>query len=78
MTKPEFDAFAKDYSAELNRALAVTGESLEYYAEQRVLHLAQRLKSFGAKAANVLDFGCGTGTATPYLLRGLGAIRAGD
>jgi SAM-dependent methyltransferase len=70
---PEFDAYAKDYSAELNRVLAVTGESLEYYAEQRVLHLARRLDACGAKADCVLDFGCGTGTATPYLLRGLGA-----
>jgi SAM-dependent methyltransferase len=73
MTKPEFDAYAKDYSAELNRVLAVTGESIEYYAEQRVLHVARRLSSVGTKVSSVLDFGCGTGTATPYFLRGLGA-----
>ena len=73
MTTPEFDAYAKDYSTELNRVLAVTGESVEYYAEQRIAHLARRLKERGVKAASVLDFGCGTGTATPYFLKCLGA-----
>ena len=33
--------------------------------------LSRRLKM--ARIAGVLDFGCGTGTATPDLLRGLGA-----
>ena len=72
MTTPEFDALAGNYAQQLNRALAVTGESVDYYAEQRVLHLARRLEQRGIRAANILDFGCGTGTATPYFLRRLG------
>ena len=70
--KPEFDAYAKEYSAELNRVLAVTGESLEYYGAASIASCF-RLEKRGAKTATVLDFGCGTGTAAPYLLRGLGA-----
>jgi SAM-dependent methyltransferase len=73
MTTPEFDAYAEDYSNELNRVLAVTGESIEYYAEQRISHLARCLKQRGVKAGSILDFGCGTGTATPYFLKCLGA-----
>lgn len=72
MTSSEFDPYATDYAATLNRALAVTGESVDYYAEQRIVHLARRLEQRGFQAANVLDFGCGTGTATPYFLRYLG------
>jgi SAM-dependent methyltransferase len=72
MTTPEFDAHAGNYAAQLNQALAVTGEGVDYYAEQRVRHLARRLQQRGVKAADVLDFGCGTGTATPYFLRCLG------
>ena len=71
MTTPEFDGYAGNYATELNQALAVTGESVDYYAEQRILHLARRLKQRGAKATNVLDFGWGTGTATPYFIRHL-------
>ena len=35
MTAPEFDSYAGNYSTELNQWLAVTGESVDYYAEQR-------------------------------------------
>jgi SAM-dependent methyltransferase len=73
MTVPEFDTYAGNYSVELNRALSVTGESVDYYAEQRVLHVARCLKKLAARAISILDFGCGTGTATPYFLRHLAA-----
>ena len=68
----EFDSYAGSYAATLNRALAVTGESVDYYAEQRVVHLARRLKERSVSVAKILDFGCGTGTGTPHFLRHLG------
>ena len=72
MTMSEFDSYAGSYAATLNRALAVTGESVDYYAEQRVVHLARRLKERSVSVAKILDFGCGTGTGTPDFLRHLG------
>jgi SAM-dependent methyltransferase len=71
MTTSEFDAYAEGYSNELNRVLAVTGESVEDYAEQRIALLALRLKQRGVRADSVLDFGCGTRTATPYVIKPL-------
>ncbi len=71
MKTSDFDSYAGNYSTELNKWLAVTGESVDYYAEQRVLHLARRLKQLDMTPTNILDFGCGTGTATPYFLRHL-------
>ena len=72
MTTPEFDGAGRKLRAATEPMLAVTGESVDYYAEQRVLHLARRLEQRGIRAASIPDFGCGTGTATPYFLRRLG------
>jgi SAM-dependent methyltransferase len=68
----EFDAYAANYDEALNRGLALTGESKEYYAEGRVRHVAERLRGLGLKAHNCLDFGCGTGTSAVFLRDGLG------
>jgi SAM-dependent methyltransferase len=69
----EFDAYAERYEEALNRGISVSGESKEYFARGRVAWLAERLKQAGAGAGRVLDFGCGTGTATPFLLELFGA-----
>jgi SAM-dependent methyltransferase len=61
-----FDAFAEDYDAALEKGLAVSGESKDYFAQKRVEWLRACLK--GETPTTVLDFGCGTGSATPYLL----------
>ena len=71
MAPAEFDAFAANYDAELERGLALTGEGKTYYARRRLTWLRRRL---GGRPANrVLDFGCGTGTAAPLLVELLGA-----
>lgn len=70
---PEFDAFADRYDEALQRGLDASGESKEYFAEGRARWTRQRLDALGHRAGRVLDFGCGTGTATPYLLGALGA-----
>jgi len=62
-----FDEYADDYDASLQKGLAVSGEGKDYFAEGRVRWLARRLQGLGFRADSVLDYGCGTGSATPYL-----------
>jgi SAM-dependent methyltransferase len=63
-----FDAYATGYDAALEQGLSVTGESKLYFARGRASWTAHRLSRLGiATPAAVLDFGCGTGSATPFL-----------
>jgi SAM-dependent methyltransferase len=61
----EFDEYANDYDAAMSRALAVSGESAEFFAERRISWLKKCLA--GAAVSNVIDYGCGTGLAIPFL-----------
>jgi SAM-dependent methyltransferase len=63
----DFDEYAADYDAALRRGLAVSGESKEYFARERVAWLARRLRELRVRPRSVLDFGCGTGSAIPLL-----------
>lgn len=69
----EFDHYAGSYDHALNQGLALSGESKEYFARERVRWLAARLSSLGVQARRVLDYGCGTGTASTELLEHLNA-----
>jgi SAM-dependent methyltransferase len=69
----QFDAYAADYDAALNRGLSLSGESKEYFAAERVKWVARCLADLGERPARVLDFGCGTGGTCPELLHQLGA-----
>ena len=63
-----FDRFAEQYEAELQRGLVITGEDKAYFARERVQWVAHRLRSLAMPPpASVLDYGCGTGTAAPFL-----------
>lgn len=64
----EFDAVAEDYERTLGEGLSVSGEDSSYFAEGRVAFLTGRLKALGERPKRVLDFGCGTGSAAPFLL----------
>jgi SAM-dependent methyltransferase len=70
-----FDRFHADYDAALARGLSVSGEDKLYFARERVAFLARCLEALGHHPDSVLDFGCGTGTAVPFLLHDLGAQR---
>jgi SAM-dependent methyltransferase len=74
-TKAEFDGFAEDYDELLGRGLRLSGEGKEYFAEGRMRHLRRVLADRGLGCGKALDFGCGTGTATPYFFGVLGAER---
>jgi SAM-dependent methyltransferase len=67
-----FDRYASNYDRELNRVLALTGESLDYFAEMRIrftVALLRQLKLLLPARPAILDFGCGVGTAIPILQR---------
>jgi len=69
----DFDEYASTYDAALARGLAVSGENREYFARERVAWLARRLGELGVHPRSVLDFGCGTGSAIPFLREVLAA-----
>jgi trans-aconitate methyltransferase len=66
----EFDAYAADYDAALNRGLALSGETKEFFADGRARWLRDLLPALSAGSRG-LDFGCGVGAATPYLIEHL-------
>jgi SAM-dependent methyltransferase len=66
-SQPEFDAVARDYDAQLNQGLQLTGESKEYFASSRIAFVRSLLRDQWQPGARVLDYGCGTGTAAPYI-----------
>jgi SAM-dependent methyltransferase len=64
---PGFDLHAESYDADLNEALAVSGEDKQYFASRRVQWLARCLEKLGQSSADILDYGCGTGDTSGLL-----------
>lgn len=65
---PEFDTYATNYDAALAQGLSVSGEDKNYFAERRIAWLSSCLRRVPMQPKTVMDFGCGTGDATPFLL----------
>lgn len=75
-SKPaEFDGFAADYDAALNKGISLSGEAKDYFIEGRIAWLKRRLDRLGLVLTKprVIDFGCGTGAAFSTLRRLLDA-----
>jgi SAM-dependent methyltransferase len=70
-----FDSYASCYDEALARGVSVSGEDKEYFARGRIAWLAECLQRLSAATSSVLDFGCGTGSATPYFFEQLRAER---
>jgi SAM-dependent methyltransferase len=64
----EFDKYADDYADALQQGLKYSGEDATYFAMARVAWLARRLAQLRFAPRSLLDFGCGTGSATPFFL----------
>jgi SAM-dependent methyltransferase len=64
---PEFDRYAGEYDAALARGISVSGENKDFFAKGRVEWTARCLVKLGNHPRQVLDYGCGTGSATPFL-----------
>jgi SAM-dependent methyltransferase len=71
----QFDTYAGDYDAALEQGLRLSGEGSGFFAAARAAWLGRRLAELGATPRTILDFGCGTGSATPFLLALSGAER---
>lgn len=67
MNEHAFDRFADEYDAELEAALAVSGEDRAYFAKRRVSLLGRCLGDLRELPKRGLDFGCGVGTTAPLL-----------
>ena len=75
-SKPaEFDGFAADYDAALNKGISLSGEAKDYFIEGRIAWLRRCLDRLriSVQSPRVLDFGCGTGAAFSTLRRVLDA-----
>jgi SAM-dependent methyltransferase len=64
-----FDAYAEGYEDALQRGVGLSGEDSSYFARERVAWVGRRLERMGMRARKVLDFGCGTGSTSQYLLQ---------
>jgi SAM-dependent methyltransferase len=73
INNPEFDQYADDYDAALAQSLELTGEDKHYFARGRMRLVADVLGKQGIRIHDVLDFGCGIGSATPYFFEMLNA-----
>lgn len=60
-----FDQFVENYEDACGRGLALSGESRDYFAQQRVA-ITRRLCEGRLQPCTILDFGCGLGHSTPY------------
>jgi SAM-dependent methyltransferase len=63
-----FDSYAAHYDEALEKGISVSGENKFYFAQGRGEWLKRRLRQIDVRPKTILDFGCGTGTAVPYLL----------
>jgi 2-polyprenyl-3-methyl-5-hydroxy-6-metoxy-1,4-benzoquinol methylase len=61
----EFDKFASDYGAQLDRSVGLAGESSAYFVEYKVAYVGRILGSL--TPAKILDFGCGVGSLSDAL-----------
>ena len=66
-TNREFDEYAADYDAALAQGLAVSGEGKDFFARARIAWLARCLQALRERPFAVMDFGCGVGSAAPFL-----------
>lgn len=66
-SKADFDEFSADYDVALAHGLSVSGEGKDYFARGRVAWVAKCLRRMEKNPRSVMDFGCGIGTAVPFI-----------
>jgi SAM-dependent methyltransferase len=67
-----FDIYAEDYDTALARGISISGEQKDYFAQRRLEWLRECLKLFSAPVTKLMDFGCGTGSTSPFFFDVLG------
>jgi SAM-dependent methyltransferase len=69
MTTPvHFDQYAENYDEALNQGLSATGEGKDYFARRRIQWLTQCLSELGEHPYRLMDYGCGDGSTSEFLL----------
>lgn len=68
----EFDQYAECYDAALDQGISISGEDRSYFAQGRIEWLSAILREEQRVVTSAMDFGCGTGSATPFILDSLG------
>ena len=68
----EFDRYAHEYDEALTKGIRISGQDRDFFARGRIAWLARELQKNGATSLSVMDFGCGTGSSTPYFIELLG------
>jgi SAM-dependent methyltransferase len=71
-TSISFDEYAESYDAALNQGLSATGESKDYFAHGRVQWLGRCLREIGEHPRGLMDYGCGDGSSSEFLLNQIG------
>jgi SAM-dependent methyltransferase len=64
----EFDEISSNYEKILDHGISLSGEKSDYFAFNRVDHIAKLDTQFRGKSEKILDYGCGTGGSTKFLL----------
>ncbi len=68
----EFDEYAENYDAALDRGISLSGEDKVYFARRRMEWLRLCLQDLTERPLRAMDFGCGSGAATPLFFEILG------
>src|SRR5262245_30120360 len=68
----EFDLYAEGYDEALAQGISVSGEDKSYFSRGRIAWLTKCLSSLEERPKSLMDFGCGTASATPYYFDLLG------
>lgn len=63
----EFDEYAANYDEALAQGIAASGEDKIYFVRRRLEWLKGCLESLAMKPVIAMEYGCGTGSALPYL-----------
>jgi SAM-dependent methyltransferase len=67
-----FDEYADEYDSALAEGISVSGEDKNYFARGRIAWLARCLEQLQERPKCFLDYGCGTGSASPFIFEMLG------
>jgi SAM-dependent methyltransferase len=65
----EFDALVETYDVELRRDMAFSGETPDFFAEERVSFLDSCIREVGLRPHAILDYGSGLGRTSAHLAR---------
>jgi len=69
MVNVDFDQFARKYKNELELGVSLSGESSDYFAQQRIVITKQLIATIATNMTSALDFGCGTGSSAKHLVK---------